>query len=789
MYMKKLLPLFGCALTLTASAAFKSPSGKEFKSIVIAPDATAAVKYAAKDFADLMKRTCNADLKIFNDGKGLANAAQVYIGDSDAVKKFNISVKDFGSDDSRIFAKDDSLVIIGKDYKGPVLVGFRDPWVKSIVYNPKTGLEIFGENGSMNGVYYFLQKFCGVRFYMPGEIGLVIQPVKDIEVKPLDLTIKPDFTYRFPRFFEFGNNLDAALWAKHLRLGGAYPVQINHSFKYFLRNTPPHKDTFFALVDGVRDTKGGKCCVGHGHFCLTNPEVIQAWIDFVCEYFRKNPHQYIFPVFPGDSLNRVCECPTCKVEIDHEANPHTGIFSNHIFKFVNAVAEGVCKKYPDKFIGFPAYKKHNDPPKFKMHPNTVLVICKRRNSYLNKAYKDDVYKRIDAWRKVVGNRIYFWEYYLDADLPWINLPVQFPHIIADDLRHLNKLGLKGEFIECHKRKGSMRTVGMQHLNLYITSQLYWDCHADVDEMLNEYYRLFYGPAEKEMAEFWTTAEKQRNEVGSKYLFAALGTIRNTLAPSDVFPAPVLNRMLSLLEEAVKKTPAKSVYRKRVMIIKNEFDKGAESLRVLMRTAMPEMKIKMADSKEKRYAAKPQEFTGKDGLPASVKSWIYTGYDKENMYIKIIAYEPNMKKLELKSGKNKKKTAWSDDGIEFFICTDPATVKNTYQFYVSPSGAIWDAKRKPEISNNTYDTSYETHAKVKGTVEANRWIVDIAIPFKSLGIDDAGKLKGKYFTANFYRYRNQKTAGDDPQRFSCWSPTGEYLHYFPSKFGKIYFEGE
>ena len=149
----------------------------------------------------------------------------------------------------------------------------------------------------------------------------------------------------------------------------------------------------------------------------------------------------------------------------------------------------------------------------------------------------------------------------------------------------------------------------------------------------------------------------------------------------------------------------------------------------------------------------------------------------------------MKKLELKSGKNKKKSAWSDDGIEFFICTDPETVKNTYQFYVSPSGALWDAKRKPEISNNTYDTSYETNAVVKGTVEENRWIVDIAIPFKSIGIDDAGKLKGKHFIANFYRYRNHHTAGDDPQRFSCWSPTGEYLHYFPSKFGKIYFEGK
>ncbi len=784
--MKKLLLLCGCCLALSAFGAFKSPSGKEYKSIVIAPEAPSAVKFAAKDFADLMKKTCNADLKIYNDGKGLANTAQVYIGDSEAVQKLNVPQDGITGDNCRIKTVDDALVIWGKDYKGPVMIGFRDPWTKSIVHNSQTGLSVFGENGSMNGVYYFLQKYCGVRFYMPGKIGTVVQPVKDIVLPPVDLLIKPDFTYRFPRFFVFQQNLDAAVWAKRLRLGGVYPVQINHSFKYFLRNTPPHKDTFFALVDGERDTKGGKCCVGHGHFCLTNKEVIQAWIDFVCEYFRKNPQQFIFPVFPGDSLNRVCECPTCKVEIDYEADPNTGIFSNHIFKFVNAVAEGVSKKYPDKYIGFPAYKKHNDPPKFKMHPNTVLVICKRRNSFLNAEYKKDVYRRIDAWHKVIGDRIYFWEYYLDTDLPWTNLPVHFPHAIADDLRHLNKLGLKGEFVECTKRNGTMITPGMQHLSLYLTSQLYWDCHQDVDAMLNEYYRLFYGPAEKEMKEFWTTAEKQRNEVGSKYLVAGLGTIRNSLAPADVFPAPVLERMLLLLENAVKNTPEKSVYRRRVMLIKKEFDQGAKSLRVMMRTSTPDFKIKMA-RKDKRYTAKPQEFSAKDGLPASVKSWLYTSYDKDNLYIKVIAYEPNINRIKLKGERGKENTAWRDDGIEFFICTDPDTLKNTYQFYASPAGVIWDAKRKVNV--NSHDKSFNTTASVVGKMEKNRWIVDVTIPFKSIGIKDGSQLKGKYFKANFYRYRSLKTAEPDTQRLSCWSPTGQFLHYFPSKFGKIHFEGE
>ena len=100
---------------------------------------------------------------------------------------------------------------------------------------------------------------------------------------------------------------------------------------------------------------------------------------------------------------------------------------------------------------------------------------------------------------------------------------------------------------------------------------------------------------------------------------------------------------------------------------------------------------------------------------------------------------------------------------------------------------WDAKRKVNV--NSHDTSFNTTASVAGKMEKNRWIVDVTIPFKSIGIKDGSQLKGKYFKANFYRYRSLKTAEPDTQRLSCWSPTGQFLHYFPSKFGKIHFEGE
>ncbi len=48
---------------------------------------------------------------------------------------------------------------------------------------------------------------------------------------------------------------------------------------------------------------------------------------------------------------------------------------------------------------------------------------------------------------------------------------------------------------------------MTHLNLYLTGKLFWNADEDVDKILDEYYRLFYGDAADEMKLFWGLAEK------------------------------------------------------------------------------------------------------------------------------------------------------------------------------------------------------------------------------------------------------------------------------------------
>ncbi|MBQ7680326.1 MAG: hypothetical protein IJT34_10820, partial [Butyrivibrio sp.] len=44
------------------------------------------------------------------------------------------------------------------------------------------------------------------------------------------------------------------------------------------------------------------------------------------------------------------------------------------------------------------------------------------------------------------------------------------------------------------------------LNDYVHMHLLWDPDLDLNALLDEYYRLFYGPASKQMRAFWDSAK-------------------------------------------------------------------------------------------------------------------------------------------------------------------------------------------------------------------------------------------------------------------------------------------
>jgi hypothetical protein len=138
----------------------------------------------------------------------------------------------------------------------------------------------------------------------------------------------------------------------------------------------------------------------------------------------------------------------------------------------------------------------------------------------------------------------------------------------------------------------------------------------------------------------------------------------------------------------------------------------------------------------------------------------------------------------------------EEVVEAFICPS-GDVTRYYEIEVSPHNVVFDAAiRCPESGDRRFlevDLAWDcaglqSAVAVVGTIDDHsdideRWTVEMAIPFASIGREGKPPVDGEEWRANFYRIDR---AGDG--ELSCWSPTLSVPANFhvPARFGKIAF---
>jgi len=756
-------------------------NGKPGGVIIVALDAPDSVQYAARELQSYLQEVSGATLTIAHTPSN--TLCNIFIGESEFTKTLGLSTAGLKSDGFKIITGENFLAIFGRDYAGPPIYGLRVPWRYIDVYNEKLKLGAFGETGTLFGVYHFLEKFCGVRWYMPGELGTVIPQKTTLLTEAITLEKSPDYEYRYPWLCYFATADQDAQWYRRVGFGAAYPAQIIDSFQFFLKYKDSHPE-YFALIDGQRDFTNRSCVVGGGNLCLANPQVAEQWIADINDYFDKNPQQFIFPLSPNDGMVKICECQDCQAQIDKELG-NTGEFSNYVWTFIDKVARGVAIKHPDKFVGGIAYANYNMPPTRipRLSPNVAVMICKSRGWYVDKAYCEKIHETMAGWQAKTVN-IYFWEYYLYSRMPWRGLPVFYPHMIAEELKSLQGIS-KGEFFDCGSfaddppQPTTINYPGLQHLNMYVTAKLYWDADLNIDNLLDEYYEKFYGPARDSMKAFWTTAEE---------IWLTRGAEKS---PVKVYRQEELNRLSSCLEQAMAQTPEHSVYRQRVELIQSEFIPARRKLMNPLVLNPPHLQIPgpaasmqingLIDEQEWQNST-PVTFVDKNGETASYETKLYASWDEENLYLALLNYEPEIGNLVARASQrddNDSPGIWGDDAVEIFICPDPNHREICYQYVVNTKGMVWDGAYGLSGTSGA-DIHWNSSCEAQTKIESDRWVVEIRIPLKEMGI--VSPVGGKTLAANVYRDRYC----GKPAVHGCLSPTLAYGHFTTDRFGTITF---
>lgn len=802
-----MLNVFLCIFSF-ANIGYAAPSivedGQPKAQIVIADKPPRTVKLAAAELRDLIKKISGAELPIVTKTSD-AHPVKLYVGKSEYTDKLDIKSEGFKDDSYRIVSGENCLVLIGDDAdyipkepyaKNPgdreraardwdKITGARWDFPGGGVtkgYSNALNVWIGDGHGSLNAVYDFLRSL-GARWYFPGEFGECLPEMKTIALPKTDKTVKPDFSQR-----EIGGSAynfsksdrDQNLWVLRLGLSGSNCLVGSHGISYVLHhdNTRKAHPEWFMLVNGKRDTvsRGGKPC-------LSAEGLLKSNIEFGRTYFDIYGSD-LLSVMPTDGYVTLCQCDLCKDKGTPERG-YSGSMSDYVWGYVNSVAKELYKTHPDKEVNCGAYTAYMDPPLKidKMSPNVGVMICQSRRSFSDPKARAQIVDLRRAWlAKLSGKKPLNLHdnYSSGGDSPF---PVYYPHIIAEDIRSLKGI-CRGEYIE----ENSVRPndpkpalkLAINHLNIYVTSRLWWDADQDVDAILNEYYEKYYGPASREMKAFIEFSEAKWNKMDKD--------------------ADLITKAIELIAAARKAAGEDSIYAKRVALV-DSYLSHLKQLRdkvALGRKDNPHARVydrrgdgwkiamdgKLDEDFWKGMATYKLHEIKTGGKPA-FETTFRSAWKDDKLYFGIYCKEDDTKKLNIGTTKNEDTSIWNGDTVEILLETQNHAY---YQIAVNPSGAIMDLDRK--LGQNT---RWNSDAKVATFTGGDYWSMEICIPvaneMQEENLPDQ-LVSGRrptltepwYFNVGRVRIREK-----DMEASIFAVPGGSKGFHDPGKFGILYME--
>ena len=451
--------------------------GRTRASIIVPKDAPVEVVRAAKELQTYLKKTSGAELPIRNEGEGGKDRVEIRL----AVNPLGI-VR--GGDPATQIVHEDGYAIQSGGRMVTIMGG-----------SPR---------GTLYGVYDFIERVLGVRWFMPTELGEDILKAKSIAVPELTVVRNP----AFPSVsgFTWAGSPGAADWELRMRVKVGKPVSFGHNWyniHRFSKEALEKDPEMFALVGGQRGLST--------QLCSSHPKVIQASVDAARRYFEANPDSPLFSISPNDGAGW-CECERCR-NIDALYGITDFSLADRLVHYANRVLEELEKTNPGKQVGIYAYAEHTSPAK-RARPKAGYVTalthmpwefchihpiddptCPSNQRYLG---------YLKGWLNLTRH-VGVYEYYghFFAFTPW---PIV--HSIRRDIPLYRDLKIERFISETQQNWAN------QGLNFYVAAKLVADPKVDVDALLAEYFTRFYGKAGGAMrrySDLWETAFKKTGE--------------------------------------------------------------------------------------------------------------------------------------------------------------------------------------------------------------------------------------------------------------------------------------
>jgi len=472
------------------------------------------------DLVTCLRRATQAKVKL-EDAPGSETESGIWVGSTSAAERFWDRIEELDHDGYLLWGNGSKLVISG-----------RTPY------------------GTSNGVYSFIHRFLGVRWFAPGPLFEFVPNLESFRLPKIVEFTKPSFPLRMY------SGADRE-WCRRNLLDEQRPSLPFSSFSHNLTRIYPSSlyseeyPGLYALRDGKRMTEQTS---HRGQPCFSNNRGIEIAIRTIREYFEENPDAAMFSVSVNDNMD-FCECDECS---RYGVRRYRGrpVYSNVYFSWVAEVARGVLKSHPDKLIGALAYWGVVLPPEGidELPPNVVIVLTQDTSQYHDSSYEKEDRRILKQWTEKCTNLVKY-DYY---GLGWLT-PRFFPELASRDLDFLRKSGVVGFYCEAYP---FWANFGPQ---LYMAAQKAWNVSRDHRELLDEYYG-FFSPVSEEISSFYEVLEKSWLNKRPGNWFEGLGEIADELGVMTLEDA---NRAMEFLNTALEHSSGNC--RKRVDFIRHGFE--------------------------------------------------------------------------------------------------------------------------------------------------------------------------------------------------------------------------
>ncbi len=361
--------------------------------------------------------------------------------------------------------------------------------------NGNSEIAVSGGNGRgvIYGVYAFLEKCAGMRFFMP---DLEVQTQNDIHA---DYSFQHNPVFKI-RQSDWHCGCDSADWCTKNGINLRF-CPIPEEMGGYVRYGDAHTMANFLGIPQSEQP------------CFSDPDVLKKTITGVRNILKTNPDVKVISVSQNDNV-KFCSCPVCK-SIDAEEGSHMG----SLLRFVNAVAADIAADYPDVEINTLAYLHTRRPPLHtKPLPNVSIRLCSLECCFSHPLNDPSCLSNINfcqdllGWSKICDN-IHIWDYVADFSY---YVPT-YPNfgVLRQNMRFFAEHGVKGIYPE--GQYNSVRSGEFGELRCYLLAKLMMNPMMSEEEYnrhMDEFLEAYYGKGWANIRKYidWTCAEASKSHI-------------------------------------------------------------------------------------------------------------------------------------------------------------------------------------------------------------------------------------------------------------------------------------